>query len=141
MQGIFYLLASIRTVFYLDRHALEKLQRSQYRPSLITPPRFARAVASKPVNRWNFRKAMWSHCIALTNKLARTLPPPDSPDMNQAYQCFCNVISIAAKKCIPRDRRNNRIPCWDAECETSIKHSCNTLKGMTLAELLQLCQA
>ena len=37
--------------------------------------------------------------------------------MDQAYQCFCNAISTAAKKCIPRGRRNNRIPCWDAKCE------------------------
>ena len=37
--------------------------------------------------------------------------------MDQAYQCFCNAISTAAKKCILCGRRNNRIPCWDAECE------------------------
>ena len=37
--------------------------------------------------------------------------------MDHAYQCFCNAISTAAKKCIPRGRRNNHIPCWNAECE------------------------
>ena len=94
-----------------DRQILEKLSRSQHRPSLITPSRFARAVPSKPVKRWNFRKTKWSHYITLTNKLARTLPPPDSPDMDRAYQCFCNAISTAAKKCIPHGRQNNRIPC------------------------------
>ena len=93
---------------------LEKFTTSQHRSSLITPPRFARPVPSKPVKRWNFRKAEWSHYITLTNKLARTLPPPD---MDQAYKCFCNAISTTAKKCIPRGRRNNRVPCWDAECE------------------------
>ena len=36
--------------------------------------------------------------------------------MDQAYH-FCNAISTAAKKCLQRGRRNNRIPCWDAECE------------------------
>ena len=40
-----------------------------------------------------------------------------APDMDQVYQCFCIAISTAAKKCIPRGLRNNRIPCWDAECE------------------------
>ena len=60
-------------------------------------------------------KTKWNHYITLTNKLARTLPSPDSPDMDLAYQCFCNAISTAAKKCIPRGRRNNRIPCWNAE--------------------------
>ena len=36
---------------------LEKLPRLQYRPSLIFPPRLALPVPSKPVERWNFRKA------------------------------------------------------------------------------------
>ena len=37
--------------------------------------------------------------------------------MDQAYQCFCNAISTAAKNCIANGRRNNHLPCWDAECE------------------------
>ena len=40
-----------------DRRVLEKFPRSQHRPSLITQPRFAMAVPSMPVKRWNFRKA------------------------------------------------------------------------------------
>ena len=64
-----------------------------------------------------FRKAKWSHYIALTNKFAKTLLPPDSLDVDAAYQNFCNTIKKAAKKTIPRGYRNNYIPCWDAECE------------------------
>ena len=85
--------------------------RSQHRPSLITPPRFAMAVPSMPVKRWNFRKAKWSHYIALTNKFAKTLLPPDSLDVDAAYQDFCNTIKKAAEKTIPRGYRNNYIPC------------------------------
>ena len=44
-----------------DRRILEKFSRSQHQPSLIVPPRFALPVPSKPVQRWNFRKANWSH--------------------------------------------------------------------------------
>ena len=40
-----------------DRRVLEKFPRSQHRPSLITPTRFAMVVPSIPVKRWNFRKA------------------------------------------------------------------------------------
>ena len=105
-----------------DRH----VPRSQHRPSLITPPGLARPVPSKPVKRWNFRKAKWSHYITLTNKLARTLPPPD---MDQAYQCFCKPISTVAKRCIPRGRRNNCIPCWDAECENLFQTFLHYLEG------------
>ena len=69
-----------------DRRVLDKFPRSQHRPSLITPPRFAMAVPSMPVKRWNFRKAKWSQYIALTNKFAKTLLPPDSLDVDAAYQ-------------------------------------------------------
>ena len=43
--------------------------------------------------------------------------PPDSLDVDAAYQDFCNTIKKAAKKSIPRGYQNNYIPCWDAECE------------------------
>ena len=71
-----------------------------------------------PVKRWNFRKAKWSHCIALTYKFAKTLLPPDSLDVDAAYQDFCNTIKKAAKKTISRGHRNNYVSCWDAECES-----------------------
>ena len=104
-----------------DRRVLDKFPRSQHRPSLITPPRFSLAVPSMPVKRWNFRKTKWSHYIALTNKFAKTLLPPDSLDVDAAYQDFYNTIKKAAKKTIPRGYRNNYIPCWDAECESLYK--------------------
>ena len=78
-----------------DRRVFEKFPRSQHQFSLITPP-------SMPVKRWNFRKAKWSHYIALTNKFAKTLLPPDSLDVDAAYQDCCNTIKKAAKKTIPR---------------------------------------
>ena len=104
-----------------DRRVLDKFHRSQHRPSLITPPRFVMAVPSMPVKRWNFCKAKWSHYIALTNKFAKTLLPPDSLHVDAAYQDFCNTIKKAAKKTIPRGYRNNYIPSWDPECESLYK--------------------
>ena len=53
----------------------------------------------------------------MTNKFAKTLLPPDSFDVDTAYQDFCNTIKKAAKKTIPRGYRNNYILCWDAECK------------------------
>ena len=100
-----------------DRCILDKFPRSQHRPSLIVPPRLTLSVPSMSVKRWNFRKAKWSHYNALTNQLAKSLLPPDTSDVDRAYQDFCNAISTAATKYIPRGRRNNHIPCWDAECE------------------------
>ena len=100
-----------------DRRILEKLPRSQHRLSLIVPPRLALPVPSKPIKRWNFHKANWSHCNALTKKRAKSLLPPDSPDVDLAYQDFCSVIRTAAKNFISRGGRNNHIPCWDDVCE------------------------
>ena len=60
------------------------------------------AVPSMPVKRWNFRKANWSHYIALTNKFEKNLLPADSLDVDAAYQDFCDTIKKAAKKTIPR---------------------------------------
>ena len=45
------------------------------------------------------------------------MPSADSTNVDQAYQDLCNTISKAAKKAIPRGRRNTYIPCWDAKCE------------------------
>ena len=112
-----------------DRRVLEKFPRSQHRPSLITPPRYACPVPSIPVKPWNFLKAKWNHYIALTNRLSRTLSPPELPDMDHAYRCFCNAISTAAKKCIPRSRRNNRIPCWNIESKNLYQTFLQYLKG------------
>ena len=95
-----------------------------------------------PVKRWNFRKAKRSYYIALTNKFAKTLLPPDSLDVDAAYQDFYNTIKKAAKQTIPREYRNNYIPCWDAECvNPSIKLSCSLLRETTQVWLLQLCLA
>ena len=97
---------------------LEKFPRSQHRPLPIVPPRLALPVPSKPLKRWNFCKANWSHCNALTNKLAKSLLPPDSPNVDLAYQDCRNVIKTAAKNSIPRSCcQNNHILCWHAECK------------------------
>ena len=121
------------------RRVLKKFSRSQHRPSLITPPRFAMAVPSMPVKRWNFRKAKRSCYIALTNKFAKTLLPPDSLVVDVAYLDFCNTIKKAAKKTILHGYRNNYISCWDAECESLYRTFCSLLRETTQVWLLQLC--
>ena len=76
-----------------DRRVLEKFPRSQHRPLLITPPRFAMAVPSMPIKRWNFRKAKWSHYIALTNKFAKTLVVRDASNLGN---CAGSVADFVA---------------------------------------------
>ena len=80
-----------------DRCILEKFPKSQHRPSLITPPRFALPAPSMPVKLLNFRKAKWSHYRVLTHKFAKSLLPPDSPDVDQVYQDFYNITAQQSK--------------------------------------------
>ena len=49
----------------------------------------------------------------LSLKLAKSLLPPDSPDVGLAYEDFCNVIRTATKNSIPRVE----ITTYRAECE------------------------
>ena len=101
----------------LDKRTLEKFPRSQHRPSLITSPGSVTSVPSERCKRWNFRKPNWKLFRLITNQLAEGLRSPDTGYVDEAYQDFCNTIIAAAKRSIPRDRRKNYRPCWDAECE------------------------
>ena len=97
------------------------------------------AVPSVPVKRWNFRKAKWSHYIALTNKFVKTLLPPDSLDA--AYQDFCNTIKKAAKRLshagIETTTRMFRVEMQSVN--PFVKLSCSLLRETTQVWLLQLC--
>ena len=118
-----------------DRHVLEKFPRSQHRPSLITPPRFAMAVPSMPVKRWNFPKAKWSHYITLTNKFAKTLLAPDSLDVDAA-------VTPLRKQPKRLSHAGIEITIFRVGMQSvnpSIKPFCSFLRETTQVWLLQLC--
>ena len=118
-----------------DRRVLEKFPRSQHRPLLIPPARFAMAVPSMPVKQWNFRKAKWSHYIALTNKFTKTLLPPDSLDVDAAYQDLRKQPKRLSHAGI-----EITIFCVGIQSvNPSIKPFCSLLRETTRAWLLQLC--
>jgi len=77
-----------------DRRVLGKFPRSQHRPSLITPPRFKVPAHSDPVKRWNFRKADWKRFCLLTDESVERLPPPVTPNIERAYQDFCERLLL-----------------------------------------------
>ena len=113
----------------LDRCILEKFPGSQHRPSLIKSSKTVVSLPSNIYKRWNFRKAKWKKCTRITNRLARNLPSPDTTCVNEAYQDFCNIIIHVVKKSIPRGRRKNYRPCWDAECEALYQAFLRTPQG------------
>jgi len=102
----------------LDRYVLGQFPRPQHRPSLITPPKLNVPAHSDPVKRWNFHKTDWRRFYLLTGEYLERLPPPDTSNIERAYQDFCESLLSAAKQRNPRGRRKNYVPCWDKERET-----------------------
>ena len=122
-----------------DRRVLDKFPRSQHRPSFITPPRFAMAVPSMPVKRWNFRKAKWSHHIALTNKFAKTLLPPNSLDVDAAYQTSVTPLKKQPKRLSHAGIEITIFRVGMQSVNPSIKPFYSLLRETTQVWLLQLC--
>jgi len=112
-----------------DRRVVGKFPRSQHRHSLITPPKLKVPAHSDLVKRWNFRKADWKRFFLLTDEAVERLPPPDTSNIERAYQDFCESLLFAAKQCIPRGRRKYYVPCWDKECETIYRSFTRTPVG------------
>ena len=92
-----------------------------------------------PVKRWNFRKAKWSYYTDLTNKFVKTLLPPDSLDVDAAYQDFCNTIKKAAKKLSHAGIEITIFRVGMQSVNPSIKLFCSLLRETTQVWLLQLC--
>ena len=123
------------------RRVLDKLPRSQHRPSLISSPCLAAPIACKPVKRWHFRKANWETFKQMTDVATSQLPPPDTADTEDAYKAFCRIVTNSAKHSIPRGYNKNYIPCWNDECEQLCKEhidSENTESASTATALLNV---
>ena len=100
----------------MSRRVLERFPKSQHRPSIIESSTTINSVPTRPVKRWNFRKAYWAKFTARLNTTANNLPSPTS-EPNTAYKAWCSTILSAAKKTIPRGCRRDMIPTWDEECQ------------------------
>ena len=99
-----------------SRRVLERFPKSQHRPSIIESSTTINSVPTRPVKRWNFRKADWAKFTDRLNTTGNNLPSPTS-EPNTAYKAWCSTILSAAKKTIPRGCRKDLIPTWDEECQ------------------------
>ena len=124
-----------------NRRILETFPRSQHRPSTIVRPRLALPVPSKPAKRWNFRKANWSHYNTLTNKLSKTLLPPDSPDVDLAYQDFCKSLEQQPKILSHAIVEITTYRVGMLSAIISTVHFCSRLKESTLTGLPLPCSS
>jgi len=67
---------------------------------------------NNPVKHWNFHEADWKHFCLLTDESVERLPPPDTSNIERAYQGFRESLLFGAKQCrpIPRGHRKNYVP-------------------------------
>jgi len=120
----------------LDRRVQGKYPRSQHRTSLITPPKLVPA-HSDPVKRWNFRKADWKRFYLLTDESVQRLPPPDTSNIEMAYQDFCENLLSAAKQCTHVTAGRTMCLAGTKSARPSIAPLSEPQWGLTLIELLR----
>ena len=112
----------------INRRVLDQFPKSQHRPSIIESSAAIKTVPTRPVKRWNFRKADWDSFTDHLNLAANQLPSPAS-DPDSAYSAWCSTILAAAKKSIPRGCRAGLIPTWDDECQQLYDHFIRAAPG------------
>ena len=92
--------------------------RSQHHPSLIRHDALVQPTPCSSLPHWTIgRKPLCDDFTKDIRKMLVTLPEPDTPDIDDAYNQFTYAIIPIAKRHIPRDHRKTHIPGWDNECD------------------------
>ena len=94
---------------------------------------------SMPVKRWNFCNAKWSHYIALTNKFAKSLLPPDSLDVVRLTGTSVTSSRKQPKRLSHAGIEITIFRVGIQSVNSSIKLFCSLLRETTHVWLLQLC--
>jgi len=86
------------------------------------------------MKRWNFRKADWQRICLLTGKSVERLSPPDTSNIEKAYEELCESLLFVAEQDILLSRRKNYVSCWGKVCETVHRSFLEPQGGLTLTE-------
>ena len=124
------------------RSVLDPFPKSQHRPSLIVPDNPVTQISSRPVKRWNFRKANWNQFKDLVDAGTDDLPLPANENLDRAYAAFCKLLINSAKRTVPRGFRQRYIPTWDDDCDKcydAFLHASSDEESATLATELTIC--
>jgi len=77
-------------------------------------------------------KADWNRFCLLTGESVERRPPPETANIEKAYQELYQSLLFAAIQSIPRGRCRNYVPCWDKECVTLYRSFLRPQWGVTL---------
>ena len=92
-----------------------------------------------PVKRWNFRKAKWSHYIALTNKFAKTLLPLIHLMWTRLTRTSVTSSRKQPKRLFHAGIKTTIFRVGMRSVNPSIELFCNLLRETTRVLLLHLC--
>jgi hypothetical protein len=119
-----------------DKVKVEKLRNfphSQHRCIIYSVGSMIPTVNSRPIARWNLRKADWETYSSVLDSTVKWIPPHPAQ-----YDRFVGAVMTAARRSIPRGYRKNYIPGWNEECsalyeEYRINGSTETASRLTSA--------
>ncbi|NEO82313.1 reverse transcriptase domain-containing protein [Moorena sp. SIO4G3] len=106
--------ASSKIAKNIEKSTSRPIPKSQHRPIIIEIKPVLRPAESKPINRFNYRKANWNQfSLDIEDEITTIRPHPD------AYEKFQDLVWKAAKKNIPRGCRRSYIPCLSSRSKAT----------------------
>ena len=98
----------------IEKSISKPIPRSQHRPIIIEARPVLRPTESKPMNRFNYRKANWNQfTVGVEAEISNIKPHPED------YEKFQDLVWKAAKKNIPRGCRRSYIPCFSDQSKAT----------------------
>ena len=101
------------------------------------PPKFKVPAHSDPVKRWNFRKADWKRFCLITDESVERLPPPDTSNIQRAYQVFARAYYLRPNNASHMAVRITMCHAGTKSAIPSIAPSPKTQWGLTLTKPLR----
>ena len=98
------------------RHVEQQLGGSDHKPVLLAIKQDLREAGRKPFPSWNYKRANWPEFRKKADENCRN-QMMEQHHLNGKVKLFTEAILSAAKETIPRGRRRDYIPGWNAQLQ------------------------
>ena len=98
------------------RHVEQQLGGSDHKPVLLVIKQDLREAGRKPFPSWNYKRANWPEFRKKADEHCRN-QMMEQHHLNGKVKLFTEAILSAAKETIPRGRRRDYIPGWNAQLQ------------------------
>ena len=97
------------------RHVEQQLRGSDHKPVLLVIKQDLREAGRKLCPSWNYKRANWPEFRKMTDENCRNQMMEHH--LNEKVKLFTEAILSSAKETIPRGRRRDYIPGWNAQLQ------------------------